>query len=230
MSTGGCPQVVAKKVEVLKEYYNVVVVEWECVAWLFVVQRNRVINMIGDKFISLSENKEYELFNTIEDYNPDFDKIFMTGDISNGYSGYSSTVFQVQFVDPRIIKTLQMIKNSNHKTNSKNSLGIEYVGEIEYKTAARSHVSGKSHIWIRLNRSFGKVRYYVEIINNNNDFYGEHVKVALETLCIKKCNLIIEALRKLGINLKNNSLKNNVHNECMNFNWTFPIKLLEQNN
>jgi len=72
MSTGGCPQVVAKKVEVLKEYYNVVVVEWECVAWLFVVQRNRVINMIGDKFISLSENKEYDLFNTIEDYNPDY--------------------------------------------------------------------------------------------------------------------------------------------------------------
>lgn len=72
MSTGGCPQVVAKKVELLKDYYNVVVVEWECVAWLFVVQRNRVINMIGDKFITLSENKEYDLFNIIEDYSPDY--------------------------------------------------------------------------------------------------------------------------------------------------------------
>jgi hypothetical protein len=72
MSTGGCPQVVTKKVEVLKNYYNVVVVEWECVAWLFVVQRNRVINMIGDKFITLSENKEYDLFNVINDYNPDY--------------------------------------------------------------------------------------------------------------------------------------------------------------
>jgi hypothetical protein len=72
MSTGGCPQVVAKKVETLKDFYNVVVVEWECVAWLFVVQRNRVINMIGDKFITLSENKEYDLFNVIDDYNPDY--------------------------------------------------------------------------------------------------------------------------------------------------------------
>ena len=71
MSTGGCPQVVAKKVELLKDYYNVVVVEYEMLAWTYVVQRNRVINMIGDKFISLSENKEYDLFNTIEDYNPD---------------------------------------------------------------------------------------------------------------------------------------------------------------
>ena len=61
MSTGGCPQVVAKKVELLKDYYNIVVVEWECVAWAYVVQRNRVIDMIGDKFITLSENKEYDL-------------------------------------------------------------------------------------------------------------------------------------------------------------------------
>jgi hypothetical protein len=72
MSTGGCPQVVAKKVELLKDYYNVIVVEWECVAWLFVVQRNRVINMIGNNFITLSENREYDLFNIIEDNQPDY--------------------------------------------------------------------------------------------------------------------------------------------------------------
>lgn len=72
MSTGGCPQVVAKKVELLKNFYNIIVVEWECVAWLFVVQRNKVIEMIGDKFITLSENKEYDLFNLIEGYSPDY--------------------------------------------------------------------------------------------------------------------------------------------------------------
>ena len=72
MSTGGCPQVVAKKVELLKDFYNIVVVEWECIAWSFVVQRNRVIEMLGDQFVSLSENKEYDLFNLIEDYNPDY--------------------------------------------------------------------------------------------------------------------------------------------------------------
>ena len=72
MSTGGCPQVVAKKVELLKDFYNVVVIEYEMLAWSYVVQRNRVIDMIGDKFISLSENKEYDLFNAIEDHNPDY--------------------------------------------------------------------------------------------------------------------------------------------------------------
>jgi hypothetical protein len=72
MSTGGCPQVVAKKVELLKDFYNVIVVEWEMIAWSYVVQRNKVINMIGDKFITLSENKEYDLFNIIEDNNVDY--------------------------------------------------------------------------------------------------------------------------------------------------------------
>ena len=72
MSTGGCPQVVAKKVELLRKFYNIIVVEYEMLAWSYVVQRNRVINMIGNKFISLSENKEYDLFNVIEDYSPDY--------------------------------------------------------------------------------------------------------------------------------------------------------------
>ena len=72
MSTGGCPQVVAKKVELLKDFYNIIVIEYDMLAWTYVVQRNRVIEMIGDKFISLSENKEYDLFNAIEDYPPDY--------------------------------------------------------------------------------------------------------------------------------------------------------------
>jgi hypothetical protein len=72
MSTGGCPQIVAKKVETLKDFYNVIVVEWEMIAWAFVVQRNRVIDMIGDKFITLSENKEYDLFNIIEGNKVDY--------------------------------------------------------------------------------------------------------------------------------------------------------------
>ena len=136
--------------------------------------------------------------------------IFMTGDISDDKSS------RISRVSLKIMKELQTIKNNNPQSNSKNSLGIVYVGEIQYETPARSHVSGKSHIWIRLNRSFGKVRYYVEITDNNNHDYGNHVKVALETLCHTRCDLIIEALYKLGINLKNNSDKN-VEEEILSF-------------
>ena len=98
MSTGGCPQVVAKKVELLKGYYNVIVVEWECVAWIFVVQRNKVIEMIGDKFMSLTDNKEYDLFNVIVDYNPDYIMI----------EEFSET-FMPNHIMKRIVKVLSLI-------------------------------------------------------------------------------------------------------------------------
>jgi hypothetical protein len=91
MSTGGCPQVVAKKVESLKDFYNIVVIEYEMIAWSYIVQRNRVIDMIGDRFISLSENKEYDLFNAIEDYSPDYIMV---------------EEFPETFMEPHIIKRL----------------------------------------------------------------------------------------------------------------------------
>jgi hypothetical protein len=71
LSTGGCPQVVLNKIELLKETYNLICIEWECIAWAFVVQRNKIMNHMGDKFYSLGQNKEYELFNIIEDHKPD---------------------------------------------------------------------------------------------------------------------------------------------------------------
>lgn len=110
MSTGGCPQVVAKKVELLKDFYNVIVIEYEMLAWSYVVQRNRVINMIGNNFISLSENKEYDLFNAIEDYKPEY--IFMEE-------------FPETFMEMHIVKRLYSpnreykIYESTHSSHSK---------------------------------------------------------------------------------------------------------------
>jgi len=75
MSTGGLPQVVVKRVELLRDFYEIVVVEYTQLSWHYLVQRNQVIDMIGKNFITLSENKEYDLFNAISDYSPDY--IFM---------------------------------------------------------------------------------------------------------------------------------------------------------
>lgn len=72
LSTGGCPQVVLKKIELLKDEYIIKCIEWQCLAWIYVVQRNKIINLLGDNFHSLGDNKEYELFNIIEDFQPDF--------------------------------------------------------------------------------------------------------------------------------------------------------------
>ena len=88
LSTGGAPQVTVNKIELLKDSFDIMVVEWECIAWAFVVQRNRIINLVGDKFKSLGEKKKTELLEIIQEFQPDvismeeFPEMFMPDDIT----------------------------------------------------------------------------------------------------------------------------------------------------
>jgi hypothetical protein len=88
LSTGGAPQVTVNKIELLKDSFDIMVVEWECIAWAFVVQRNRIINLVGDKFKSLGENKKTELLEILQEFQPDvismeeFPEMFMPDDIT----------------------------------------------------------------------------------------------------------------------------------------------------
>jgi hypothetical protein len=86
-STGGAPQVTLNKVELLRDHYEIMVVEYAFLAWNFVVQRNKVINILGGNFKSLGENKR-ELLDFIESFNPDvismeeFPEMFMDNDLA----------------------------------------------------------------------------------------------------------------------------------------------------
>ena len=72
LSTGGSGQVTANKIKLLKGEFEIRVVEYAFLAWQFVVQRNRIIELVGeDNFYSLGENKYYELVTIIEGYKPD---------------------------------------------------------------------------------------------------------------------------------------------------------------
>jgi hypothetical protein len=71
-STGGAPQCTVNKVELLKNDFEIKVVEYSFLAYQFVVQRNRMINLVGlDNFHSLSADKSGMLKKIIEDYSPD---------------------------------------------------------------------------------------------------------------------------------------------------------------
>lgn len=85
LSTGGAPQVTANKVSLLKNEFDLMVVEHAFVAWKFVVQRNLIIREIGeDRFVSLGENKTEELMAVIRRFDPDvismeeFPEMFMS--------------------------------------------------------------------------------------------------------------------------------------------------------
>ena len=54
LSTGGAPQVALKRVEtLLSDNHDVYLIEYREIAWSFVVQRNKIKSILGNKFISL---------------------------------------------------------------------------------------------------------------------------------------------------------------------------------
>jgi glycosyltransferase involved in cell wall biosynthesis len=90
LSTGGAPQVTANKVKLLKDEFDLIVVEHSMIAWNYVVQRNDIIKTIGkDKFFTLGENKEKDFKAIMENFNPDvismeeFPEMFLEGHISD---------------------------------------------------------------------------------------------------------------------------------------------------
>jgi len=86
-STGGAPQVTLNKVKLLRDHYEIMVVEYAFLAWNFVVQRKKVQTLVGDNFRSLGENKR-ELMDIIDLFNPDvismeeFPEMFMDNDLT----------------------------------------------------------------------------------------------------------------------------------------------------
>ena len=90
LSTGGAPQVTANKIKLIIDDFDIMVVEHAFVAWKFVVQRNRIIDLVGnDKFKSLGDNKTEELKNIIQEWKPDiismeeFPEMFMSSELSH---------------------------------------------------------------------------------------------------------------------------------------------------
>lgn len=90
LSTGGAPQVTVNKVELLKEEFEIKVIEYSFLAWQFVVQRNRIINLVGEQnFHSLGENKHDELMQIMQEFKPDvismeeFPEMFMDDEVTS---------------------------------------------------------------------------------------------------------------------------------------------------
>lgn len=71
LSTGGMPQYLVKQVELLRDECDVYCIEWSNVTGgVLVVQRNKMVNLLGDKLITLGEDK-HELFVILDKIKPD---------------------------------------------------------------------------------------------------------------------------------------------------------------
>ena len=70
LSTGGMPQYLLKKIQSIKDQYDIHLVEYACVSGDYVVQREQLKWILGDKFYTLEENK-LELIDIIDQIQPD---------------------------------------------------------------------------------------------------------------------------------------------------------------
>lgn len=71
LSTGGMPQYLVKQIESIKDDMDVYCIEWDNVTGgVLVVQRNRIEKLLGDKLITLGEDKT-ELFSVLIKIKPD---------------------------------------------------------------------------------------------------------------------------------------------------------------
>lgn len=71
LSTGGMPQYLAKQIEEVMKEYEVYVIEWsDITGGLYVVQKNKIRNMIGNRLITLGQDK-FNVINIIDDIKPD---------------------------------------------------------------------------------------------------------------------------------------------------------------
>lgn len=89
LSTGGLPQFLLEKVQILLENYKVYLVEWvDITGGVFVIQRNKIVNVLGDKFISLGDDK-FRIIQLIDEIKPDiihfeeFSETFIEKEILN---------------------------------------------------------------------------------------------------------------------------------------------------
>ena len=71
LSTGGLPQVSANKIELLKDTYDIICVEYSDIAPIFRVQKDRIIESIGNDKLRILGNDKFELIRIIEEFQPD---------------------------------------------------------------------------------------------------------------------------------------------------------------
>jgi glycosyltransferase involved in cell wall biosynthesis len=121
-STGGAPQVTANKIELLKDDFEILLIEYSFLSNTFIVQRNRIIDLIGnDHFISLGEDKSL-IVNIIQAYNPsviameEFPEMFMDSEIA-----------KLIYKKDRTYKIVETTHDSSFKVEDKVFLPDEFV-------------------------------------------------------------------------------------------------------
>lgn len=161
-STGGAPQVTLNKVELLKDHYDIMVVEYAFLAWNYVVQRKKVIDILGKNFVSLGENK-LELLDYIEMFNPDvismeeFPEMFM-----------DKLVADLMYEAGRSYRIIETTHDSSFNPKNKVFMPDEFVFVSAYNVLKYAHLDIPMRVIeypvnLKVDKLEKKVNSYVDV-------------------------------------------------------------------
>ena len=89
LSTGGLPQVTLNKIELLKNDFDIRLIEYQVIALVFNIQRNKILSILNENVYTLYDNKFDNIKNIINDFNPDiisieeFPEMFMHKEVAD---------------------------------------------------------------------------------------------------------------------------------------------------
>ena len=116
LSTGGLPQYLCKKIELLKNDFEIYLVEWvDCTGGVLVVTRNKITNLIApEKFYTLNEDKQ-QLIEIINNIQPD---IIHLEEIPEFFM--DNSIAEQIYTQDRNYKIVETSHDSSFNTNNKN--------------------------------------------------------------------------------------------------------------
>jgi glycosyltransferase involved in cell wall biosynthesis len=143
LSTGGLPQYLAKKIELLNDSYKIYVIEYEDVTGgVLVVQKNKIQNLIGDRLISIPWGGDKQItVDKIKEINPDvvhleeMPEYFMSDDIAR----------QI-YTTNRMYKIFETSHDSSFDTNNKRFVPDKFILVSNYQINMLSALGVESEV------------------------------------------------------------------------------------
>ena len=112
LSTGGMPSFLLKRIQLLNDFFDIYVVEYECLSDIYVLHRNQIKELVGNKFYTLDTNK-LELINIINKHKIDIVHI------EHEAEGFDMNMISLLYNNDRKYKIVETCHNIVFKAKDK---------------------------------------------------------------------------------------------------------------
>jgi autotransporter strand-loop-strand O-heptosyltransferase len=155
LSTGGQPQYVLKKIEVLKDQYEVFCIEYSYLSSHYVIQRNKIKNLLGSNFYSVGESN-VKLSDIIDSINPDIIWIEEIGE-----TFLSNDDLNIIYKEKRQWKIIETTHTSVDLSFKKLYLPDKFIFVSDWS---------KNH-YVKFNIDITTLQYPIEVKDKNDEYY-----------------------------------------------------------